>query len=91
MGQNILDLSNIETKDLINELGGRGYFMNLLYSIHDVEMQLDSINESREGLGNEIKLSKEQKIEIINECFDIDFYSEQMNNDIEEIILNKYE
>lgn len=90
MSDNILDLSKIESKDLINELSSRGYFTDLLYSIHDVDMQLDNINESREGLDNQIVLTKEQKIEVINECFNLDYYSEQMNSDIEDLILNRY-
>jgi len=91
MSDNILDLSKIESKDLINELSSRGYFTDLLYSIHDVDMQLDNINESREGLDNQIVLTKEQKIEVINECFNLDYYSEQMNSDIEDLILNRYD
>lgn len=91
MNDNILDLSKIESKDLINELSSRGYFTDLLYSIHDVDMQLDNINESREGLDNQIVLTKEQKIEVINECFNLDYYSEQMNSDIEDLILNRYD
>lgn len=82
---NILDLSNIESKDLINELETRGYFTDLLYSIYDVDLQLDAINEDRE---EKIVLSQEQKIEILKQSFSLDFYSEQMNNDIEEQILN---
>lgn len=82
---NILDLSNIESKDLINELETRGYFTDLLYSIYDVDLQLDAINEDRE---EKIILSQEQKIEILKQSFSLDFYSEQMNNDIEEQILN---
>jgi hypothetical protein len=85
MGKNILDLSNIESKDLINELNTRGYFTDLLYSVFDVDLQLDTINEDRE---EKIILSQEQKIEVLKESFSLDYYTEQMNNDIEERILN---
>ena len=81
------NLTNIETKDLIKELESRGYYTDLLYSIYDVDMQLENINEDRDE-SDKIVLSEEQKIEVLNESFSIDYYSEQMNDDIEQTILN---
>jgi len=86
MSKNFLDLSNIESKDLIHELYERGYYTDLLYSISDVDMQLDNINEDRDK-DNQIVLSQEQKKEILDESFSLDWYCEQMNNDLEERIL----
>lgn len=43
MGQNIVDLSNLEDNDLINELKNRGYNTELLMSVHDVDARLASI------------------------------------------------
>ena len=90
MSKNILDLSNIESKDLIHELYERGYYTDLLYSIQDVDMQLENINEDRDE-DNQIVLSEEQKKEVLDESFNLDWYCEHMNNDLEELILNRYD
>jgi hypothetical protein len=87
MSKNILDLSNIETNDLIHELYERGYYTDLLYSVSDVDMQLDDINEDRDE-DKKIVLSEEQKKEILDESFSLDWYCEQMNNDLQNKILN---
>jgi hypothetical protein len=86
MSKNILDLSNIESKDLIHELYERGYYTDLLYSIQDVDMRLENINEDRDE-DKKIVLSEGQKKEILDESFSLEWYCEQMNNDLEEKIL----
>jgi hypothetical protein len=88
MSNNILNLSSVETKDLVHELYERGYYTDLFYSVHDVDRQLDYINEDRDE-DNQIVLSEEQKKEILDESFSLDSYCEQMNNDIQETILNR--
>ena len=87
MSKNILDLSNIETKDLIHELQERGYYTDLLYCLEDVDMQLENINEDRDE-ESQIVLSKEQKLEILDTSFNLDWYCEHMNEDLENQILN---
>lgn len=87
MSKNILDLGNIETIDLIDELKSRGYHTDLLFCVEDVEMQLDDINEDRDD-DNKIVLSEEQKKEVLDESFNAGWYNEQMNNDIINKILN---
>ena len=87
MGKNILDLSNIETKDLIHELYERGYYTELLFCVEDVELQLEDINQDRDE-DNKIVLSEEQKKEVLDESFNAGWYNEQMNNDIINKILN---
>jgi hypothetical protein len=86
MGKNILDLSNIESKDLIHELYERGYFTDLLFCVEDVKIQLDDINEDRDE-DNKIVLSEEQKKEVLDESFNIGWYNERMNDDIINTIL----
>ena len=87
MGNNIVDLSNIESKDLIHELYERGYYTDLLFCVEDVEMQLDDINEGRDE-DNKIVLSEEQKKEVLDESFNVGWYNERMNEDITNTILN---
>lgn len=88
MSKNILDLSNIETNDLMDELNRRGWKTELLFGLSDVDMQLESINEGRDE-ESQITLSDDNKGEILDEIFDrVGYYIEQINNDIEDKILN---
>jgi hypothetical protein len=88
MSKNILDLSNIETNDLMDELNRRGWKTELLFGLSDVDMQLESINESRDE-ESQITLSDDNKGEILDQIFDsVGYYIEQINNDIEDKILN---
>ena len=87
MGNNIVDLSNIESKDLIHELYERGYYTDLLFCVEDVEIQLSDINEGRDE-DNKIVLTEEQKKEVLDESFNVGWYNERMNDDIINTILN---
>ncbi len=88
MSKNILDLSNIETNDLMDELNRRGWKTELLFGLSDIDMQLESINEDRDE-DNQITLSNEDKEEILDQVFDnVGYYIEQVNINIEDKILN---
>jgi hypothetical protein len=88
MSKNILDLSNIGTNDLMDELNRRGWKTELLFGLSDVDMQLESINEGRDE-ESQITLSDDNKGEILDQIFDsVGYYIEQINNDIEDKILN---
>jgi hypothetical protein len=88
MSKNILDLSNIGTNDLMDELNRRGWKTELLFGLSDVDMQLESINEGRDE-DSQITLSDDNKGEILDQIFDsVGYYIEQINNDIEDKILN---
>jgi len=88
MSKNILDLLNIETNDLMDELNRRGWKTELLFGLSDVDMQLESINEGRDE-DSQITLSDDNKGEILDQIFDsVGYYIEQINNDIEDKILN---
>ena len=80
-------MENITTQQLISELQSRGYFTDLLYCIEDVNMQLHNVNEMRDER-NQILLSQEQKLEVLDTAFSIDWYCEQMNKDLMENIIN---
>ena len=89
MSNNIVDLSNLETQDLIKELNNRGYDTQLLFSREDVQDQLDSINENREGLGLEdtkIELSEQNMDDILDDVLGssmlIEMISEKISNKI---------
>ena len=88
MSKNILDLSNIGTHDLVDELNRRGWKTELLFGLSDIDLQLESINEDRDK-ESQIKLTDENKGEILDEVFaNMDYFIEQINNDIEDRILN---
>ena len=90
--KNILDLSNIDSWDLMKELKSRGYYTQLIYSLSDVDMLLDTINDNRdEENGDIIVLCKEDKETILQDCFNTDWYCERMNDDVVEHILDNYD
>jgi hypothetical protein len=89
MNNNILDLSNIESYDLMKELKSRGYYTDLIFGIGDVDMQLESINDGRDE-SDIIVLTDDDKRDILDMCFNTDWYCERMNDDISDEIL-KYE
>jgi hypothetical protein len=89
MSNNILDLSNIESYDLMKELKSRGYYTDLIFGIGDVDMQLESINDGRDE-SDIIVLTDDDKRDILDMCFNTDWYCERMNDDISDEIL-KYE
>lgn len=92
MSDNIVDLSNLDSWDLIKELKSRGYYTNLIYTPSDVDMQLESINGDRdEEDGNIIILTDDDKKEILDNCFNTDWYCELMNERLEEYILDYYD
>ena len=88
MSKNILDLSNIETNDLMDELNRRGWKTELLFGLSDIDMRLESINEDRDE-DKQITLSDDDKGNILDQVFDnVGYYIEQVNNNIEDKILN---
>jgi hypothetical protein len=89
MSTNIVDLSNIESVDLMNELKSRGYYTDLIFSPSDVDMQLESINDGRDE-DDQIVLSDDEKSDILDLCFNTDWYCERMNDDISDHIINNY-
>lgn len=87
--KNILDLSNIDSWDLMKELKSRGYYTQLIYSPNDVDMVLDSINSDRDE--NVIVLCQEDKETVLEDCFNTDWYCETMNDDLAEHILDNFD
>lgn len=86
-----IDLSEVNSWDLIKELESRGYFTDLIFGTQDVDANLVFINDARVDKGEEpIELTKDEKEEIVKSCFNVDWYAEQMNDDIYEQIL-RYE
>lgn len=90
MSDNKIDLSKIESWDLVKELKSRGYYTNLIYSPYDVDLQLDNINSDREE-EDYIKLEEDDKKDILDSCFNTDWYCELMNERLEEYILDNYD
>ena len=87
MGKNILDLSNIESNDLITELKSRGYKTDLLYHIEDVNLQIDYLNGDRED-DEQIKLDDLEKEQVLDDVFyRLDYYYERINSDIQDKVL----
>jgi hypothetical protein len=88
--KNIVDLSNIESRDLMLELKSRGYYTDLIFGIGDVDFQLESINDGRDE-ADHIKLDESEKRDILDSCFNTDWYCERMNDDLSDEILNHYD
>jgi hypothetical protein len=90
--KNILDLSNIDSWDLMKELKSRGYYTDLIFGTSDVDFQLDSVNDNRDMEDeNIIVLSEDEKIDVLQGCFNTDWFCERMNESIEEYILDNYD
>lgn len=90
--KNILDLSNIESWDLMKELKRRGYYTDLIFGPYDVESTLESLNDNRdEDDENIIVLSEEDKVDILDSCFNTDWFVERMNESMDEYILDNYD
>ena len=85
-----IDLSKVDSFDLMQELKSRGYYTDLIFSPSDVDMQLESINGDRDE-DNQIVLTDEEKADILDSCFNTDWYCERMNDDISDEILNHYD
>ena len=90
MSDNIIDLSNIDSWDLMKELKSRGYYTDLIFGIADVDFNLEHMINSDREEDEKIVLSQDEKLEILENCFDGDWYSERMNDDVYNEIL-KYE
>lgn len=90
--KNILDLSNIDSWDLMKELKSRGYYTDLIFGPYDVESTLESLNDNRdEDDENIIVLSEEDKVDILDSCFNTDWFVERMNESMDEYILDNYD
>jgi hypothetical protein len=90
--KNIVDLSNLDSWDLVKELNNRGYYTKLIFGLSDVDSQLLTINDCGMMEGNDvIVLSDEDKEEILDNCFNTDWFCERMNESIEEYILDNYD
>jgi hypothetical protein len=87
---NKIDLSEVNAWDLMQELKSRGYFTDLIFGIQDVDFNLEHMVNSDREEDEKLVLTDEEKMEILDSCFSVDWYSEQMNNDIYEEIL-RYE
>ena len=89
MSKNIVDLGNLDTQDLIQELRNRGFVTQLLYGREDVQMRLDDINENRIELAedNQIELSDNDIDDILNYVMDDDSISQLVYEGIENRIL----
>ena len=90
--KNILDLSNLDSWDLMKELKRRGYYTDLIFGPYDVESTLESLNDNRdEDDENIIVLSEEDKMDILDSCFNTDWFVERMNESMDEYILDNYD
>jgi hypothetical protein len=86
MSKNIVDLSNLDTWDMIKELQSRGWNTELLWCRDDVQTQLDDINEEKSE-DEKITLTDEDKDEILDDL-SYEWYCERINEEIYNKILN---
>lgn len=85
---NIVDLSNLDTRDLIEELENRGYMANLLFCREDVDFQLDNILAGYPNL--ELTMTDEQKDEILSEDLPINRTSENITDSIYDAVFKLF-
>jgi len=85
---NIVDLSNLDTRDLFEELQNRGYMTSLLFCREDVDLQLESVNDGYKGLN--LTMTDEQKDEILEGDLPIDWTCERINESIYDGIMNLF-
>ena len=83
---NIVDLSNLDTRDLIEELQNRGYNTELLFCREDVDLQLESLNDGYPGL--KLTMTDEDKDEILEGDLPIDWTCERINESIYDGVFN---
>ncbi len=86
MSNNIVDLSNLDTWDMIKELQKRGWITELLWCRDDVQKQLDDINEDRSE-DDKIILTDEDKDNILDDL-SYEYHCERINEEIYNKILN---
>jgi DNA-directed RNA polymerase subunit N (RpoN/RPB10) len=86
MSNNIVDLSNLDTWDMIKELQSRGWNTELLWCRDDVQTQLDDINEEKSE-DEKIILTDEDKDNILDDL-SYEWYCERINEEIYNKILN---
>ena len=90
--KNIVDLSNLDSWDLVKELNNRGYYTKLIFGISDVDSQLKSVNDCMDMEDdNIIVLTEDEKIDVLDDCFNTDWFVERMNESIEEYIRDNYD
>ena len=90
MQQTNTQLSQFKIRDLVNELKNRGVYTDLVYTIYDIDMQLESINEDRDE-ADQIVLTDDDRKKILRNAINTDFYMEEMNDDLESYILDNYD
>jgi len=86
MSNNIVDLSNLDTWDLIKELQNRGWNTELLWCRDDVQKQLDNINSEREE-GEKISLD-EMEMDDILDSLSYEYHVNRINEEIYDKILD---
>ena len=89
MQQTNTQLSQFKIRDLVNELKNRGVYTDLVYTIYDIDMQLESINEDRDE-ADQIVLTDDDRKKILRNAINTDFYMEEMNEDLESYIIDNY-
>ena len=83
---NIVDLSNLDTRDLIEELENRGYKTGLLFCRADVDHHLKSLNEDYPGLW--LKLTDEDKDDILEGDIPTNWCCERINESLYDGVFN---
>ncbi len=82
-------LAEFKIIDLVNELKYRGVYTDLVYTIYDIDMQLEYINEDLDD-DKKIVLTEQDRKKILRNAIDHEYYMEQMNDDLESYILDNY-
>ena len=88
--------NRLSDDELIKKLDYRGYRTDALYSLHDVDVLLEMINENEQDLEGKphIVLSDNDRLEVLNTCFNsgmIDDVNSIINSAISHYILKHFD
>jgi hypothetical protein len=84
------NLKELSIWDLINELKSRGVITDLLWNRDDVIMNLERINEDRED-HEKLRDLDEMEMDDILESLTFGYYTERINEEISDAILEYLE
>lgn len=85
-------LEKVNTMDMIRELRKRGYCTELMFSVCDVDTQLDELNEDRDE-ADQIEMSKADKQLVLDMAVadNSDYICNLIDNSIKDKILNYHD
>jgi len=79
------DISKFTDEQLRNELQSRGYYTKNLWSLNDVQVALDSLNQKKKS---DIELEPETMFNILDEVISSDYVKSHVGGEIADYVEN---